>query len=60
MQPSGSESVYYKSERRALELRSKRKSQILEQSRSKVRAKMAVGSTLNEEAEPTAQPDANM
>ena len=52
MQPSGSESVYDKSERRALELRSKRKAQLLEQSRSKMRANAETDTGHEEQKEP--------
>ena len=57
MQPSGSESVYDKSERRALELRSMRKAQLLEQSRSKIRANAETGTGHEEQKEPPQTPD---
>ena len=59
MQPAGGETVYDKSERRALELRSKRKQQLLQQSRSRVRANAEVASGQAEEVAATAQTDNN-
>ena len=57
MQPAGGESIYNKSEKRALDLRSKRKAHLLEQSRSKIRANAETDAGHEEQKEPPQAPD---
>ena len=56
MQPSEAESAFDKSERRAMDLRSRKKAQILEKSRSKMRGDKGTSTNANEETKVTPSP----